>query len=315
MGHAEVAEAPGHGGENGQEPERALPLLGHGGEAQVLGDAFGVGHDVAQPSGVREAEADDREEGHGHEDGLEIVRDAGSEEAPKSRVQHDDGRGEEHGLAILQPEEGGKELAAGHEAGSRVGHEEDDDDDRRQSGEDVFIVPEAAGEEVGDGDGAREHRIPAEPPGHDEPVEVGADGEAQGRPEGLRRAAEKGQARHAHEEPARHVAGLRGHGRDEGAQGTPAQEEGVGAPARPAAVVDPHADDQRQICHDGEQHHPFVRLHLYLPCMKLVHAVFLYGCSIERRRLGIKPEIAHFLLISPYFPCILYETEIQPYYL
>ena len=259
VGHAEVAEAPGHGGQDGQKPEAARPLLRRSGEAQVLGNGSGVGHHVAQAARIGEPEADDRQQGEGHEDGLQIVRDAGRQEAAQGRVHHDDGRGQEHGPAVLHAEEGGEELAAGHEPGGRVGHEEDDDHHRRQGGEDVLVVPEPAGKEVGDGDGAREHGVPSEPPGHDEPVEVGAYGQAQGGPESLCRAAQERQPRHAHEEPAGHIAGLRAHGGDEGAQRPAAQEEGVGALPRPAAKADAYPHDQGHIDQDGPQHDPFFR--------------------------------------------------------
>ena len=114
-------------------------------------------------------------------------------------------------------------------------------------------------------DRACEHGVPSETPGNDKPVEIGADGQSESRPERFRRAAEKGQARHTHEEPARHVAGLRGHGRDEGAQGSASQEEGVSAPSRPAAEQDPHPHDQGHIDQYGPQHDPFDMFHFGLP--------------------------------------------------
>lgn len=52
---------------------------------------------------------------------------------------------------------------------------------RGDAGEHAAPVPEPLGKEAGDGDGADLGRVPAQALGHDEPVEVGADGQADGR--------------------------------------------------------------------------------------------------------------------------------------
>ena len=103
--------------------------------------------------------------------------------------------------------------------------EEDDDEQSRDNGQDAALVPEAAGEEVGDGEGVDAVGVHAETLGHEEPVEVGADGQTDGRPGGLCQAAHHGDGGQTHEEPAAHIRGLGAHGGDQGAQLTAAEEE------------------------------------------------------------------------------------------
>ena len=67
-------------------------------------------------------------------------------------------------------------------------------------------VPKPLGKEAGDGDGADLGRVPAQALGHDEPVEVGADGQTDGGPAHLGHAAQVGQAGQTHEQVAAHVA-------------------------------------------------------------------------------------------------------------
>ena len=87
---------------------------------------------------------------------------------------------------ILHTKEAVEERADGLEAGRRVGNEENEDYDRRDAGKQMLLISEAAGEKVGDRDGAEFGRIPAQAARDDQPVEIRADGQTDGRPRHLR---------------------------------------------------------------------------------------------------------------------------------
>ena len=143
-------------------------------------------------------------------------------------------------------------MALKPEAG--IGDEEDEDDHSSDAGQDVPLVLVPPGEEAGDGDGPHLGGVPPQTLGHDEPVEIGADGQAQGGPAHLGHAGEIGQAGQTHEQVTAHVRGLGTHGGDDGAQLPAAQVELVGAVAPAlAAAVDPHQHHGHQIDHDGQQ--------------------------------------------------------------
>ena len=89
-----------------------------------------------------------------------------------------------------------------------------------------------------------------QPLGHDEPVQIGADGQAHGGPEGVADTGDVGQARNAQQQPGGHVAGLGAHGGDIGAQLSAAQIElsgGVAGLSAPESQIQHHG----QIGHDG----------------------------------------------------------------
>ena len=89
-----------------------------------------------------------------------------------------------------------------------------------------------------------------QPPGHDEPVEPGAHGQADGGPARGSDAGEVGQTRQAHQKPAGHIAGFGAHGRDEGAHLAPSQVE-IGAVLVGSAVGKAHEEHGGQIHHNG----------------------------------------------------------------
>ena len=261
MGHAEVAEAPGHRGHDGNKAVlaglRALDR-GIGKEAQIAGHGFGVFHDRTPAADRVNAEDEDHKEGDRHHDGLDQARDRGSQETAHGAVADDDRRGDQHGAQIVHVgEEVGKELAAGREAGSGVGDKEDDDDQRRNALDQTALVAEAMGEKVGDRDRAQLLGIAAQALGHDQPVQVGAKRKADHRPGGVSKAAEISQTGHAHQQPAAHVRGLRAHGNDHGAQLAAAQIEIAGglvafgvdrADRQHADQVDGDGQDDADVC-------------------------------------------------------------------
>ena len=175
-----------------------------------------------------DAEDEDHDQGHGHDDRLDQARNRGGEEAAHGAVADDNGGGDQHRAHVTHVKQVGEELAAGGEAGGRVGHEEDDDDQGRDAFDQTALVAEAVGEEIGDRDRAELCRVAAQAPCDDKPVEIGADGKADHRPCRVRQAAEVGQTGNAHQEPAAHVGGLGAHRDDHGAELAAAEIEIAG---------------------------------------------------------------------------------------
>ena len=253
--HPEVAQAPGQGGGDAQRAIGGglaggdVKALGH---VQVAGQGVGVGGDDLQPAGLLHTEENDEDEGKGHDDALDEVRGGHGQEAAQHGVADDHDGADDHGPVIVHAEEAVEQGADGLEARGGVGDEEDQDDHSGDAGEHVPLVPIPAGKEAGDGDGADVGRVPAQALGDDQPVEIGADGQADGGPADLGHAADVGQAGQTHEQVAAHVRGLGAHGGDDGTQLAAAQVElmGTGAPAL-AAAVDAHQHHGYQIDDDG----------------------------------------------------------------
>ena len=109
---------------------------------------------------------------------------------------------------------------------------------------------EAQGQELRHGDGFQIGRIPPQPPGHNEPVQPGAQRQADGGPAGRGDAGEIGKARHSHQQPAGHIAGFGAHGRDQRAHFAAAKVE-IGAVVVGLAVCKPNQQHCHQIDDDG----------------------------------------------------------------
>ena len=228
MGHSEVAQPPGQQGADGQQAV-GVGAAGGGvvdvGKGQVAGQGAGIVQHGVDAAGLADAEGQHHHQGDGHDDGLHQVGEGGGQEAAQHGVNHDYRGGDQHGRHIVRPEQAGEELAAGREAGGQIGDKEDDDDHGGDGREQVPPVAPALGEKLGHGDGAQPRGIAADASGDDEPVEVRAHRQTDGRPAGLGQAGEVGHAGQAHQQPGGHIAGLGAHGRDEGAQLASAQVE------------------------------------------------------------------------------------------
>ena len=205
VGLAEVAQAPGHQRDDGDE----VQVLEHVEVAGVLRRHLHHG-------GVDAAHGDDDEhrsqdEGEDHQGRLHGVGPAYREEAAEEGVG-DGGRGTDPEGGVITHAEGALEQAGTghHAAGGAVDGEEQQD---HQGGEDAqhpALVFEAVGEIVRQGQGvAVLLGVNPQPTGHPAPVEVGADDEADGDP-ALGDAADEDGARQAHQEPATHVGGTGG---------------------------------------------------------------------------------------------------------
>ena len=255
MGHAEVAQAPGQGGNGVQYPAVGGSGASGGvvgmGQGEVAGQAGGRLLDLTNAAAEADAEDQNEDQGGGHHDGLDKVGDGGRQETAHGGVGHNDHGGDNHGRHVVDPEEAGEQLAAGGKARGGVGHEENHDDHGGNAHQQMAAVPEPVFKEVGDGDAvAADLGIVAQPLGHDEPVQIGADSQAHGSPEGVADAGDIGQSRDAQQQPGGHIAGLGAHGSDVGAQLPAAQIELAGGVAGLGAPED-QIQHHGQIGHDG----------------------------------------------------------------
>ena len=243
VGHTEIAQAPGHGGDNGQQAVGdglADEDVAQGVQPQVSGHPAGVVQHGSHAAGRGHAEHQHRRQGYGHDDGLDQVGDGSRPKTAQNGVAHDDDSAHRHAQHIVPAEQRGKQLAAGGKAGGCVGHEKHQDDQGRQTLQQPPSVSEALGEELGHGDGAQLSAVAAQALGYQQPVEIGAQRQARRRPEGVGQAVEKGQSGQAHQQPGAHVRGLGAHGGDIGAQLAAAQVKIVGAGV-PPGVPQAHA--------------------------------------------------------------------------
>ena len=240
--HAEVAQAPGERGDDGDEAVGdGLAEDGH----TVLNNLHAVGandrrggHRGGDEAGdIREERrgvlnaassgdgADEHHDEHEeHEAALHEVGGNHGEVAAHHRVQEDDEGAQSHHGGVVHTEQRVKELPHGHEAAAHVDAEEEHRDEGRDGADDVLVVFEAAVVEARHGDGVGCLGVLAQALGDELPVEPGADGQADGSPAGLREAGEVRQARQAHEQVAAHVRRLCRQGREPGTDLATAQE-------------------------------------------------------------------------------------------
>ena len=254
VGHAKVAQAPGHGGHDVQQavggggPGGSVVAGRHG---QVAGKAVGVFHHGTPAPGHTDAVGQHRHQCDAHDHRLDEVGGGHGPEAAQNGVPHDDQCGHDHRDHVVHAEQAVEQLAAGRKARGRIRHEKDDDDDRAQSVQQVALVMEAKRQELRYRDGVEVGRIAAEPPGHDEPVEPGTQRKADGRPARRGDACQIGQTRHTHQQPAGHIAGLGAHSRDQRPH-LPAAEVEVGAVVVGLAIGETHQQHSRKIDDDGD---------------------------------------------------------------
>ena len=272
LGHAEVAQTPGGGGEDGQQPvgggaaeegRSAGSLLdavcvgdglGDLGEGEVAGDALGVFNDLTEAAGVDDAAHHHAHQRGDHDHGLHEVGGALRQKAAQNRIQqHEQGAHDHHGVVGVA-KEAGEELAAGDEAAGGVNRKENEDEQGGDHQNDLLFLTETVAQEVGDGDGvAGDHGVGVEPAGHQQPVEVGAHGQTDGRPGGVGDAAPVGDTGQTHEQPAAHVGGFGTHGGHPGAEGAAAQKIVVGAGLGFFGEKDADADDDEHVAHHGDE--------------------------------------------------------------
>ena len=276
MGHAEVAETPGHAGD---EADEAGGLRRRGVREERLKVRIDLVQGIDRRGEAARVADDDRRDEHDgdeHERSLDEIRPAHGHVAAHQRVADDDGGADPkaeriaadaaEGLDGLGNAEGRREeLRAAHEPGGRVEREEDEDDQRRDDAGDARPVAEAVADEVGNGDRVLARlRIAAEALGYDLPVEVGSDQEPDADPR-LRKAADVNRAGKAHEKPARHVGGLGGEGYDPFVHPAPAE---IVVAERLLALREEVANPQhhREIARERTQHRPVQHVITFSSC-------------------------------------------------
>ena len=228
MGHPKIAQTPGQRGDNAQRTVGRRLTRCHvvsPGQVQITGQSAGILHDYIPAARLLDAEKDDDHQGDGHDDALDQVCRRYRQKPAQDRVADDDHGAHDHGHMVIHPKEAVEEGAHRLKAGGRIGDEENQNDHRRNAREHMAVVPVAAGEKVGNGDGPGADRIAAQPFGHDQPVEIGADRQSDGGPPGFRDAAEISQPRQTHEQPTAHIRRFCAHGRNDGSQLPAAQIE------------------------------------------------------------------------------------------
>ena len=253
MRHAEIAKAPCHGRSDIQQAVGGGTVIGHivaGHHGQVARQAAGIVQHHIPAAGHTDAVHQHGDQGHAHDDGLDQVGGGHGAEAAHDGVAHNDHGRQDHGDHVVHAKQAVEQLAAGRKAGGGVRDEEHDDDDRAQGVEQVALVMEAQRQKLRHRDGVQVCRVAAQAAGHDEPVEPSAHGKADGRPARGCNTGEVRKARHTHQQPAGHIAGLGAHGRDQRAHLTAAEVE-IAAVLVGFAIDKANQQHSHQIDHDG----------------------------------------------------------------
>ena len=193
---------------------------------------------------------------------------------------------------VVPAEQGGEQLADRHEAAADVHAEEREDDQRGDGGNDVLLVVEAPGEEVGDGDGvAGDHGVAAQSTGHELPIEVGAEGKADGGPHRVGGTGEIGDTGQAHKQPAAHI------GRFGAQRGQPRADASAtceilsGGRIRPFGVDESNGQHGRKVNDHGHQHPDVFGNHvLFLSSKTTIRLNVIIRHRINPERLTLRSE-------------------------
>ena len=141
-------------------------------------------------------------------------------------------------------------------------------------------------EEVRDGDGiAGNLGILAQAFRHELPVEVGADGQANRRPDRFVRTAEVRKTRKTHEQIARHIGGFRGKRREPRTEASAAQEVFFGRAIRLLRIDEADDHDHDEIKEHCEQY-PKVTSNHTSPFSFLSSVMFVASGHLRRLFLG-----------------------------
>ena len=99
MGHAEVAQAPGHHGDDADEAVRLCRAAGGVislREAEEAGEGLGVGNDRVHAARLDHAEHHNDGQGAGHDDGLDQVHGGHGVKAPDGGIADNDDGPDDH---------------------------------------------------------------------------------------------------------------------------------------------------------------------------------------------------------------------------
>ena len=133
MGHAEVSEAPGQRGYDGQESVgtccprgSVIPLE----DIEITGKRARICRDIGHSAGFLNSEKDYDDQGDRHKDALHKVRGGDREESAEYCVRYDNDRAKDHSSVIINSEKAVEQCSYCLESGSRVRNEEYKNDER-----------------------------------------------------------------------------------------------------------------------------------------------------------------------------------------
>ena len=285
LGHAKIAEAPRQRGKNGEEAiaarraklrhaaHRLLYAIHSDGRSdaekvQETRDGTGIVQHGVQAARGHCARNDNDNQRHNHDDGLHKIRSAFRQKTADNRVYQHEHRADNHHGHIVQAKQRGKQLAAGDQAACRIHCEEYKDEKGGNRHHQLALFMEAVGKKLRQRNGvARLFAVPAQPFGGNQPVHIGTQGQADGRPRRVGNTAPIGHAGQPHQKPARHIRGLRAHGRNPRPQRAAAEEISLGAFVRPFGKRQADAD-YRQHVNRHNNHNLYAISHTLRPPMR-----------------------------------------------
>ena len=156
VGHTEVAQTPGHGGNDGQESIVADLSGGHiaqFGQAQIARHIVGIVAHSRPTAGRLDAEHQNDDQRQRHDDGLNQVGGGHRQETAQNGVDDDNCGTDQHGSRVVKAEQAVEQLTDGGKAGSGVGDEEYDNDKGANAAQELPVVRKALGNELRYGDG------------------------------------------------------------------------------------------------------------------------------------------------------------------
>ena len=254
MRHTEVAQTPGHGGNDGQESIVADLSGGHiaqFGQAQIACHIVGIVAHSRPTAGRLDAEHQNDDQRQRHDDGLNQVGGGHRQETAQNGVDDDNCGTDQHGSRVVKAEQAVEQLTDGGKAGSGVGDEEYDNDKGANTAQKLPVVRKALGNELRYGDGVDLGGVNAQTLGHQQPVQICTHSQTDGRPGSVGHAGNVSHAGQTHQQPGTHVAGLGTHGRHNGVQTAAAQIEVGGIAGAAAGIKDTHHHHHAQIRDDG----------------------------------------------------------------
>ena len=161
--------------------------------------------------------------GKEHQRALNQVRPTDCKITTEDRVDQHDRHPDQHGIFIFQSEHHIEKFAAGNKPGSGVNRKEAEDHNGRKCAEDPVLFPEPVFKEGGERHGICLFRIDAETGCNEDPVQDRTNCQPDGDP-GFAKTCHINSARQPHEQPAAHIARLRGKGCHPGADTASAEE-------------------------------------------------------------------------------------------
>ena len=132
MGHSEITQAPGQGGNDGYgrigsgSPGRNVIALG---KAQVAGKTLGILHYRIPASRGMDTKNHNNNKRQCHNHRLHQIRNGCRQEAAQGRISHNHAGRENHRRKIIHAKQAGEQCSAGIEAGGSIRNKENNDDD------------------------------------------------------------------------------------------------------------------------------------------------------------------------------------------